>query len=317
ANPVTFPRQRLFKAHKRLASLQSLHHKVSPKLPQALVVDSAVQESIDRQVVMASQPNVDAQLQATVEKGEQRRHLAPKRSSNKDRHTKVEGRGRRVRMPALCAARIFQLTRELGHKTDGETIQWLLQQAEPSIIAATGSGSIPALVLTSSSASASSTPTASATASVGLHHYNLQELGQSRANWATPGSHLGRSHPEFWMTPVDGSNASFLQSATAAVPLVSNMPRFGFSGLELPTSGINPMTFVPLLGGQRQPMPGLEISVSQHGQVGIFKPQPLSQFYQHIAQGSGNSAGSYQLQQQEQEQQQSLTSDENSEGSTQ
>lgn len=119
------------------------------------------------------------------------------------------------------------------------------------------------------------------------------------------------------MTPVDGSNASFLQSATAAVPLVSNMPRFGFSGLELPTSGINPMTFVPLLGGQRQPMPGLEISVSQHGQVGIFKPQPLSQFYQHIAQGSGNNAGSDQLQQQEQEQQQSLTSDENSEGSTQ
>ncbi|RWW79062.1 hypothetical protein BHE74_00012669 [Ensete ventricosum] len=299
-----------------------MNPQVSPKLPQGLVVDSAVQESIDRQVVMASQPNGDAQLQPTVEKGEQRRHLAPKRISNKDRHTKVEGRGRRVRMPPLCAARIFQLTRELGHKTDGETIQWLLQQAEPSIIAATGSGSIPALVLTSSSAGASSTPTASATASVGLHHYNLQELGQSRANWAMLGSNLGRSHPEFWMTPVDGSNGSFLQSATAAVPLVSNMPRFGFSGLELPTGGVNPMTFVPLLGGQRQPIPGLEISVSQHGQVGIFKPQPLSQFYQHIAHGSGNnSAGSDQLlqqqQQQEQEQQQSPTSDENSEGSTQ
>jgi hypothetical protein len=184
----------------------------------------------------------------------------------------------------------------------------LLQQAEPSIIAATGTGTFPASALAVAGASVSEQGNS---VSTGLHT-KMEGLGpavvgsRDRTNWTMMNTNLGRSNVASGVWPsVGGIGSGFVPNSGQSTSNFGNensttLPKYGFHGVEFPNINMGLMSFYSMFSGTNQQFPGLELGLSQDGHGGMFNPQALNPFCQQMVQGRGVLNSLNQEQQQEQ-----------------
>ncbi|KAJ6347036.1 hypothetical protein OIU76_003683 [Salix suchowensis] len=170
-----------------------------------------------------------------------------------------------------------------------------LQQAEASIIAATGTGTIPASALAAAGASVSEQGDS---VSTGLHAktegLGLGVTGSRDGNdWSMMNTKSGVSSMANGVWPsVGGIGLGFVPNSGQSTSNFGNensntLPKYGFNGVDFPNINMGLMSFYSMFSGTSQQLPGLELGLSQDGRSGMLNPQALNPFYHHLVQGRG------------------------------